>query len=52
MLCCTQYASKFEKLGTGHRTGNRQFSFQSPKKAITKNAQTTAQLHSSYTLVK
>ena len=29
-----------------------QFSFQSPKKAIPKNAQTTAQLHSSHTLVK
>ena len=29
-----------------------QFSFQSQRKAMTKNAQTTAQLHSSHTLVK
>ena len=29
-----------------------QFSFQSLRKAIPKNAQTTAQLHSSHTLVK
>ena len=29
-----------------------QFSFQSPKKTIPKNAQTTIQLHSSHTLVK
>ena len=28
------------------------FSFQSPKKAMLKNAQTTAQLHSSHTLAK
>ena len=26
--CCTQYASKFGKLSSGHRTGKRQFSFQ------------------------
>ena len=47
-----QYASKFGKLSSGHRTGKGQFSFQSQKKAIPKNAQTTAQLHSSHTLVK
>ena len=50
--CCTQYASKFGKLSSGHRTGNGQFSFQSRRKAMPKNAQTTAQLHSSHTLVK
>ena len=49
--CCTQYASKFGKL-SGHRTGKDQFSFQSQRKAMPKNAQTTAQLHSSHTLVK
>ena len=27
--CCTQYASKFGKLSSGHRTGKCQFSFQS-----------------------
>ena len=41
-----------EKLSSGHRTGKDQFSFQSPKKAMPKNAQITAQLHSSHTLAK
>ena len=50
--CCTQYASKFGKLSSGHRTGKGQFSFQSQRKAMPKNVQTTAQLHSSHTLVK
>ena len=50
--CCTQYASKFGKLSSGHRTGKGQFSFQSPKRAMPKNAQTTAQLRSSHMLVK
>ena len=49
--CCTQYSSKFGKLSSGHRTGKGQFSFQSLRKAMPKNAQTTAQLHSSHTLV-
>ena len=42
--CCTQYASKFGKLRSGHRTGKGQFSFQSQRKAMPKNAQTTAQI--------
>ena len=50
--CCTQYVSKFGKLSSRHRTGKGQFSFQSQRKAMPKNAQTTAQLHSSHTLVK
>ena len=50
--CYTQRASKFGKLSSGHRTGKDQFSFQSQRKAMPKNAQTTAQLHSSHTLVK
>ena len=50
--CCTQSASKFGKLSSGHRTGKGQFSFQSQRKAMPKNARTTAQLHSSHTLVK
>ena len=45
-------ASKFGKLSSGHRTGKGQFSFQSQRKAMPKNALTTAQLHSSHTLVK
>ena len=43
---------QFGKLSSGHSTGKGQFSFQSQRKAMTKNAQTTAQLHSSHTLVK
>ena len=50
--CCTQYASKFGKLSSGHRTGKGQFSFQSQRKAMPKNVQTTTQLHSSHRLVK
>ena len=40
------------KLNSGHRTGKGQFSFQSQRKAMPKNAQTTAQLHSPHMLVK
>ena len=50
--CYTHYASKFGKLSSGHRTGKGQFSFQTQRKAMPKNAQTTAQLHSSHMLVK
>ena len=50
--CCTQYASKFGKLSSGHRTGKHQSLFQSQRKAMTKNAQTATQLHSSHMLVK
>ena len=51
-MCCTQCASKFGKLSSGHRTGKGQFSFQSQRKAMPKDVQTTTQLHSSHTLVK
>ena len=50
--CCTQYASISGKLGSGRRTGKSQFSFQSQRKAMQKNAQTTTQLYSSHMLVK
>ena len=30
--CCTQYASKFGKLSSGHRTGKGHFSFQSEER--------------------
>ena len=43
---------QFGKLRSGHRTGKGQFLFQSPRKAMPKNAQTTTQLHSSHTLAK
>ena len=46
------YTSKFGKLSSGHRTGKGQFSFQSQRTAMPKNAQTTTQLHSSHTLAK
>ena len=32
--CCTQYASKFGKLSSGHKTGKGQFSIQSQRKTI------------------
>ena len=38
------------KPSSGHRTGKGQFSFQFQRKAMPKNAQTTAQLHSSHML--
>ena len=46
----TQYASKFGKLSSGHRTGKGQFSCQSQRKATPKKVQITAQLHSSHML--
>ena len=49
---CIQYASNFGKLCTGQRTGKGQFSFQSQRKAMPKNAQTTTQLYSFHTLAK
>ena len=51
-VCCTQYANKFGKFSSGHRTGKGQFSLQSQGNAMPKNAQTTVQLHSSHMLVK
>ena len=53
--CCTQYASKFGKLSSGHKTGKGQFSFQSQRKAMPKNAQTVTFLpisHSSKVMLK
>ena len=39
--CCTQDASKYGKLSSGHRTGKGQFYLQSQRKAMPENAQTT-----------
>ena len=50
--CYTQFASKFGKLSSGHRTGKGQFSFQSQRKSMPKNVQTTPQLHSFHMLAK
>ena len=41
-----------QQIWKAHRTGKGQFSFQSQRKATPKNAQTTAQLQSSHTLVR
>ena len=48
MLKCPQYARKSRNLSSGHRPGKGQFSFQSQRKAMPKNVQTTAQLYSSH----
>ena len=50
LKCCTQYASKFGKLSSGHRTGKDQFSFQFQRKAMPKNVQATIQLCSFHML--
>ena len=44
--CCTQHVSKSRKLSSGHRIEKGQFSSQSQKEAMPKNAQTTIQLYS------
>ena len=49
---CAQYDSKFGKLSSSHRTGKSQLSFQSQRKTMPKNVQTTTQLHSSHKLAK
>ena len=48
----TSICQQIGKLSSGYRTGKGQFSFQSQRKDMPKNTQTTAQLHSSHTLVK
>ena len=50
--CCTQYASKFGKLSSGHRTGKSQFSFQSQKEAMPKNVQTLIPSHTFHMLAR
>ena len=52
LKCCTQHGTKFENLSSGHRTGKGQFSLQSHRKAVSKNIQITAQLHSFQMLAK
>ena len=44
LKCCTKYVSKFEKLSDGHRTGKGQFLFQSQRREMPKNVQTTDSL--------
>ena len=53
LKCCTQYASKFGKLSNDHSTGKGQFSFQSQRRAVPKNVQTTALIsHASKVMIK
>ena len=52
LKCFTQCASIFGKLGSGHRTGKGQVSFQSQRKAMTKNVQTTIQSHSFHMITR
>ena len=52
LKCYIQYASKLGKLSSGHRSGKGQFLFQSQRKAMPKNVQSIAQLHSFHTLAK
>ena len=44
MKFCTQYAGKFGKFSSGHRTEKGQLSFQFQRKAMAKIVQTMAQL--------
>ena len=48
----TIYQRKFGKFSGGHRTVKCQYSFQSQRRAMPKNLQTTTQLHSCHTLAK
>ena len=50
LKCCTQYASKFGILSSGHRTGKGQFLFQSQRKAMPKNVHIATQLDSFHML--
>src|SRR5574337_84640 len=54
LKCCTQYASKYGKLSSGHRTGKGQFSFQSQRRAMPKNVDCTLALisHASKVMLK
>ena len=53
LKCCTQYASKFGKLSSGHRTRKGLCSSQSQRRAIPKNVQTPAYIsHASKVMLK
>ena len=49
---CCQYARKFGKLSSDHRTGKHQFSLQSQRKAMPKNVQIFTQLQLFHMLAK
>ena len=50
--CCTQYASKFGKLSSGHRTGKGQFSFLPQERQCQRVLKLPHNWHKSHTLVK
>ena len=50
--CFTQYASKFGKLSSGHRTRKGQFSFQSQRKAMSLGLPSKVMLKSSKVMLK
>ena len=52
VVYATHYANKFGKLSSVHTTGKGQFSFQSQRKTMPDNAQTTTQLYSSHMLAR
>ena len=52
LKCSIQYLTKFVKLSRDQRTGKGQFSFQSLRKAMAKNGQTTIKLHSFHMLAR
>ena len=52
LKCYTQYANKFGKLSSGHGTRKGWFSFQSQRKTMPKNVQTTISLHSFHMLAR
>ena len=55
-MCRTQYASKFGKLSSAYKMGKGQFSFQSQRRTMPKNVQTTTDCelisHSSKVMLK
>ena len=52
LKCCIQYISKFRKHSSGYRTGKVQYLFQSKRRAMPKNVQTTVQLCSFHILAR
>ena len=52
LKCCTQYVSKIGKHSSGHRSRKGQFSFQTQRRVVQKNVQTTVQLLSSHMLAR
>ena len=52
LKCYTECVSKFGTLSSGHRTGKSQFSFQSQRRRMPKNVQTTIELHLFHMLLR